>query len=88
MALYSRIVRAKENPQLSNAEPSQIQTSGTDPLMKVLCQDRSLVLSLTYREFYAFLIAKVRLFGTTNEIEIVPLKCNFKPKFHCLRIRF
>ena len=42
MAFNSLIVRAKEKPQLSHAEPSQIQTLGIDPPMKVLCQGGNL----------------------------------------------
>ena len=37
-ALNSQTVRAKENTQLSHGGLSHRQTSGTDPLMKVLCQ--------------------------------------------------
>ena len=45
----SQIVRAKENPKLSHGGPSYSQESGTNPLIKALCQIRHWVWGLANR---------------------------------------
>ena len=59
MALNSQTVRAKKTlPQVSHRGPSQRQTQGSDPPMKIFCQGRHCVWRLTHRESNAFLITK------------------------------